>query len=172
MRITSFRSNRTARALGLGLSGLLCVMGGAHAAVDCTTLRPVTLSRANALQLNPVAQELAAPGAQVGSGVGFAGLFPEDLTVDVVISRAERADCRATAAIQQPRPAGAYQGGSGDGSAYRFNMTQNGKRMTADEFDAWMKARGVRVLPGPATTAAATPAPAPQPATPPKKKKR
>ena len=25
-------------------------------------------------------------------------------------------------------------------------MTQNGKRMTADEFDAWMKARGVRVV--------------------------
>src|SRR5690606_29893273 len=29
--------------------------------------------------------------------------------------------------------------------AYRFNMTQHGRRMTADEFDAWMKARGIRV---------------------------
>ena len=28
----------------------------------------------------------------------------------------------------------------------KINMTQNGKRMTADEFDAWMKARGVRVV--------------------------
>ena len=49
--------------------------------------------------------------------------------------------------------------------AYRFNMTQNGRRMSADEFDAWMKARGIRVAKGapaaakPATrTAKATPA--------------
>ncbi|WP_268233936.1 hypothetical protein [Xylella fastidiosa] len=26
-------------------------------------------------------------------------------------------------------------------------MNQQGKRMTADEFDAWMKARGVHVIP-------------------------
>lgn len=32
--------------------------------------------------------------------------------------------------------------------AYRFNMTQNGRRMSADEFDAWMKARGIRVAKG------------------------
>ncbi|HYG06847.1 MAG TPA: hypothetical protein VD865_10610 [Stenotrophomonas sp.] len=32
--------------------------------------------------------------------------------------------------------------------AYRFNMTQNGRRMSADEFDAWMKARGIRVATG------------------------
>lgn len=32
--------------------------------------------------------------------------------------------------------------------AYRFNMTQHGRRMTADEFDAWMKARGIRVAKG------------------------
>ena len=44
-----------------------------------------------------------------------------------------------------------------DNTPWRFNMTQNGKRMTADEFDAWMKARGVRVVgrkdtPAPATS--------------------
>ena len=33
-----------------------------------------------------------------------------------------------------------------DNRPWRFNMTQEGKRMTADEFDAWMKARGVRVV--------------------------
>ena len=32
--------------------------------------------------------------------------------------------------------------------AYRFNMTQHGRRMSADEFDAWMKARGIRVAKG------------------------
>lgn len=50
----------------------------------------------------------------------------------------------------------------------RFDMSQNGKRMTADEFDAWMKAQGIRVATGavkPATvpTAAGTPPVAPVP---------
>ncbi len=46
-------------------------------------------------------------------------------------------------------------------------MNQNGKRMTADEFDAWMKSKGVRVArgagaaaPAAPTTDGATPAPA------------
>lgn len=30
----------------------------------------------------------------------------------------------------------------------RFYMTQNGERMTADDFDAWMKARGIRIAKG------------------------
>ncbi|MBT2766071.1 hypothetical protein J7J08_00235 [Stenotrophomonas sp. ISL-67] len=32
--------------------------------------------------------------------------------------------------------------------AYRFHMTNGEKRMTADEFDAWMKANGIRVAKG------------------------
>ena len=35
-----------------------------------------------------------------------------------------------------------------DNSSYRFDMTQNGRRMTAEEFGAWMKARGIRVATG------------------------
>jgi hypothetical protein len=35
-----------------------------------------------------------------------------------------------------------------DNTPWRFNMEQNGKRMTADEFTAWMEARGVRVAKG------------------------
>ncbi len=30
----------------------------------------------------------------------------------------------------------------------RFDMSQNGRRMSADDFDAWMKARGIRVAKG------------------------
>jgi hypothetical protein len=37
----------------------------------------------------------------------------------------------------------------------RFDMSQNGRRMTADEFDAWMKAQGIRVASGAAKPAAA-----------------
>ena len=170
MRTPSFRSRRFASLpVVLLLSSLA---GGAHAAVDCAALKPVMATATNALQLAPIAQELAAPGAQVGSGVGFAGLFSEELTVDVATARAQRAECRAMAAMSPATSAGGYQGGSGDASAWRFNMTQNGKRMTADEFDAWMKARGIRVLPGPPKAEAAAPAPAPAPAAPPPKKKK
>ena len=35
-----------------------------------------------------------------------------------------------------------------DNTPWRFDMSQNGKRMTADEFDAWMKAKGIRVATG------------------------
>ncbi len=42
---------------------------------------------------------------------------------------------------------------------HRFDMQQNGRSMTAEEFDAWMKARGIRVAKGapakPKTTASA-----------------
>lgn len=57
---------------------------------------------------------------------------------------------------------------------YRFDMRQDGRTMTADEFDAWMQSRRVRVAtgqsgkpdPAPATTAASD-APKPAVATPP-----
>lgn len=29
----------------------------------------------------------------------------------------------------------------------RFNMTQGGKKMTPEDFDAWMKAQGIRIVP-------------------------
>jgi hypothetical protein len=42
---------------------------------------------------------------------------------------------------------------------HRFDMQQNGRSMTAEEFDTWMKARGIRVAKGapakPKTTASA-----------------
>ena len=31
---------------------------------------------------------------------------------------------------------------------HRFDMQQNGRSMTAEEFDVWMKARGIRVAKG------------------------
>lgn len=35
-----------------------------------------------------------------------------------------------------------------DNTPWRFDMNQNGKRMTSVEFDAWMKAKGIRVAKG------------------------
>jgi len=46
-----------------------------------------------------------------------------------------------------------------DNTPWRFDMNQNGRRMTAEEFDAWMKAKGIRVATGkPGAGAAAAPA--------------
>ncbi len=46
-----------------------------------------------------------------------------------------------------------------DNSPYRFDMQQNGRRMTAAEFEAWMKSRGIRVATGkPAGQTTAAPA--------------
>lgn len=47
-----------------------------------------------------------------------------------------------------------------DNSPWRFDMNQNGKRMTSVEFDAWMKAKGIRVATGKPITEAPPPAPA------------
>lgn len=47
----------------------------------------------------------------------------------------------------------------------RFEMTQHGRQMTADDFDAWMKARGIRVAKGrPAATSARADRPPARPA--------
>ncbi|HHW4681283.1 MAG TPA: hypothetical protein ACQGQX_07305 [Xylella taiwanensis] len=37
-------------------------------------------------------------------------------------------------------------GVSGNVAKYRFDMTQNGQRMSADQFDAWMKANGIHIV--------------------------
>ena len=46
-----------------------------------------------------------------------------------------------------------------DNTPWRFNMNQNGRRMTAEEFDAWMKAKGIHVASG-KPSSVATPVPA------------
>ena len=51
-----------------------------------------------------------------------------------------------------------------DNSPWRFDMSQNGRRMTADEFSAWMKAKGIRVATGKPGAQAAAPAAEPAPA--------
>lgn len=159
----------------IGLSASLASVS--YASVDCASFKLVAVAKGGALQLTPIAEELAAPNGQIGTGVGFAQMFSDGTTVDVVLSRIKQQECRATAATTATQPlsgaAGAYESKPGEAAAWRFDMTQNGKRMTADEFDAWMKARGVRVVKGPEVAA---PAPEPAPVAPapepPKKKKR
>lgn len=165
------RALRAIPARGLfGLSVLCCLSFTAQASVDCATLKPQgPVAPGNVLQDLPLASELAAPDAQIGSGAGLVELFAEGTTVELALARAKHSECLATAVATKPL-SGAYQPASNDPQAWRFNMTQNGKRMTADEFDAWMKARGVRVVQGPKP--ATPPPPPPPPPEPPKKKRR
>jgi len=53
-----------------------------------------------------------------------------------------------------------------DNSPWRFDMSQNGKRMTAAEFDAWMKAKGIRVATGKPAEASTPDTPPPATSTP------
>lgn len=71
----------------------------------------------------------------------------------------------ATRPADRPAPSAPASGSQGayvpktqhDNTPWRFDMNQNGRRMTAEEFDAWMKAKGIRVATGKPGAAAAAP---------------
>jgi hypothetical protein len=58
------------------------------------------------------------------------------------------------------------------GKSNRFEMTQDGRRMSAGDFDAWMKARGIRIAKGPQRAKAQVRAAAPKPKAKPQPKRR
>ena len=163
-------SRRAAAVLALAALG----MGQAHASADCRSAATLA-AQPDALRLAPIAPELAGTSEQIGTGVGFVPAQAGAANVDLVLARVKDEECRRVARASAPMPTsatpGAYQPKTAyDNTPWRFDMTQNGKRMTADEFDAWMKARGVRVVPA-ANTPAATTAPAAAPAAPADKKR-
>ncbi|WP_372012327.1 hypothetical protein [Pseudoxanthomonas sp. 10H] len=51
---------------------------------------------------------------------------------------------KAARAVPAKQPVAAKKGPHG----YRFDMTQHGKKMSADDFEAWMKANGLHVAKG------------------------
>ena len=150
----------TRRLLPALLLSVLPAVSFAETAAVCNSDLMVATPVRPAL-LSPVAIELAPATTQLGGASGvLSQAFDEALSVDNVLLRIRQDGCRAMA---NARPASVVD--SGDPAAYkpktefdntpwRFNMTQNGKRMTADEFDAWMKSKGVRVAKGNAATAA------------------
>lgn len=73
---------------------------------------------------------------------------------------AAKADPAPPAPVAVAPPVAAPQA-SPDAGAARFDMHQDGRTMTADEFDAWLRSRQIRIATGkPGTPAAAPPAPA------------
>ena len=118
---------------------------------DCSSSKlvaqPVAL---RPLLAPPVASEFVALNSQLGVPRGvLAQPLDEAQSVDQVLLRARIAHCQnvamavpATAVANPNDPAGYKPKTQFDNTPYRFNMTQNGKRMTADDFDAWLKANG------------------------------
>jgi hypothetical protein len=149
------------------LTSLMLLSGGALAQDACTAL---ARSAASPIAAPAPAPALVAPAPQLGAPSGvLAHAFSQAQTVDTVLLRLRIEKCRTMAMSTQPgTPGGLIDPATYkpktefDNTPWRFDMNQNGKRMTADEFDAWMKARGVRVARG--GTAATPPATATEPA--------
>lgn len=114
----------------------------------------------------PVSEALGVPSQQLGAPSGvLVRAYDEAQSIDQVVFRLKLENCQGLAkampattpaAVEAQAPAAYKPRTEFDNAPWRFDMNQNGKRMTAEEFDAWMKSRGVRVAKG-----------APAPATPP-----
>ena len=161
---------------------LLAVPGLVQAAVDCpgTTVPQATPLRPTVIA--PVSSELAAASYQLGTQVSvLSQAYDESQSADQVLLRLRIEGCQdvakaipAPSAINPDDPAAYRPKTEFDNTPWRFDMSQGGKRMTADEFSAWMESRGVRVAKGsapapapagvPAASADGTVAPAPAPA--------
>lgn len=141
----------------------------AQGTADCASLQAAHAQAAHAQAgaVTALAPELVAPTAQLGAPGGVLEQALDDaLSADQVVLRMRVEGCMLAKAAPAPAPgmpsstdAAAYQPKTEfDNTPWRFDMNQNGKRMTAEEFDAWLKAKGVRVAKGAAP--AAEPAPA------------
>ena len=153
-------------------------------AMDCAAPNPGQPLRP--LGLVHVASELALLGNPLGATSGVLSQNEDPgQSVDQVLLRIRIESCHSVAniapapGVASPDNPAAYQPRTEfDNTPWRFNMNQNGKNMTADEFSEWMKSRGVRVARGkvaaptpadPAQSTASPPAPpaqSPQSATP------
>lgn len=126
----------------------------ARAAVDCSAVDASLPAPLSATVVAPAAAELYTRVSQLGMPAGvLATSYDEAQSLDRVLHRLRAESCRPlagalpAAGTAQPGDPAAYKPQTAyDNTPWRFDMNQNGKRMTADEFDAWMKARGVRVV--------------------------
>lgn len=158
----------------IGLS-LMFVAGMAQAqASNCASVAAPKAMPIRPTVVAPIASEMVLPSHQLGAPTGvLSQAFDETLAVDQVLLRQRIENCRnvakagpaavpaATAMPSSTDPAAYKPKTQYDNTPWRFDMNQNGKRMTAEEFDAWMKAKGVRVAKGKGSVAAPAPEPTP-----------
>lgn len=139
------------RILFASLLGMAAIPFAQAATPDCSPARLTQSPQAlRPLLAPPVASEFVALNSQLGAPRGVLAQPSDDAqSVDQVLLRTRIAKCQNIAmatpvkAVANPNdPAGYKPKTQFDNTPYRFNMTQNGKRMTADDFDAWLKANG------------------------------
>lgn len=149
---------------------ILCLLAMAQlpaalAAPDCSgnpmpqplPLRP-TLLPSVAPEFQALTSQLGAPSGVLAQG------YDEALSVDSVLLRLRVEGCNTLAMALPPgvvdpsNPAAYRPQTEFDNTPWRFDMSQGDRRMTAEEFDAWMQARGVRVVKARAPAAAPLPA--------------
>ena len=121
-------------------------------AVECATLDSRAARPVHATALAPLSPELSAPAYRLGSGAVLSRAYDEAQSAEQVVLRLEIEQCQnvamvtpAAGAVSANDPAAYVKQTEFDNTPYRFNMTQGGKRMTADDFDAWIKANGYTV---------------------------
>jgi hypothetical protein len=134
---------------------LLAVLAapGIAQAMDCST---TTSQPLRSTMTAPVASEFAAASSPLGAPNGvLSQAYDEAQSVDQVLLRIRIESCQNVAmatpapSVLNPNDPATYKPRTQfDNTPWRFNMSQNGKNMTADEFSAWMKSRGVRVARG------------------------
>lgn len=152
-------------AMAIILLAGAAVPGIARAAVGCPTLQQPLQGT---MLIAPIAGELATVANPLGTpGSVLAQAYDESQSLDQVLLRIRIEACRDVAivtpapSVVDPNDPAAYKPRTEfDNTPWRFNMSQNGKNMTADEFSAWMKSRGVRVARGAAPAVAPAVAPA------------
>ncbi|MGN6513954.1 MAG: hypothetical protein ACTHKZ_10355 [Lysobacteraceae bacterium] len=144
----------------LWLIAMLAMPFAAQAA-SCPAPTPVApLQPASAA---PLSDELASAAHPLGEPAGvLSQAYDASLAVDRVLLRQQLAQCLelanaapAAGGLDAGNPAAYKPRTQYDNTPWRFNMSQGGKKMTADEFAAWMEARGVHVARGAATAAPA-----------------
>ena len=141
---------------------------GIAQAMDCST---ATSQPLRSTITAPIASEFAAASSPLGAPNGvLSQAYDEAQSVDQVLLRIRIESCQniamATPApgVLNPNDPATYKPRTQfDNTPWRFNMSQNGKNMTADEFSAWMKSRGVRVARGSNAQAPVATPPTPAP---------
>jgi len=126
-----------------------------------TLLLPVAKASIMCEEIVPSALMVVRPAASVPLAVGFEAVsatpldaprgvltagYEQTQSLDYVIYRMRLDDCRAVAVANAIATAVATSDyvklTEFDNTPYRFNLVQNGKRMSADDFDAWLRANG------------------------------
>jgi hypothetical protein len=110
---------------------LLCCTALPAAAIDCSAPTPASSSATG-----PIAPLPGLEGSAAGADHG--GIA--ELSVEAVLTRLRDEKCTSVATAD-----GYQKQTEFDNSPYRYNM-KPGQSLSAADFDAWMKSRGIRIV--------------------------